>query len=518
MERTKGLMVNTKRPLANEELQVLSTLISRAELGSRLGQQTYGGTRDVYEALGYKKFLSFDDYAIRYIRQDIAKAIIDRPAKATWAGPLRLQESKEREDTPFELAWDKLYRQFKLKNIFVRADRLSGIGCFGVILLGLDDVKTLEDYAKPVRSGQRKLVYVKPFGEGAARISSFDIDPTSARYGKPLYYMVQISDITAGSMTEEVVTTSTTVTIKTHYTRVVHIVDDILENEVIGLPRLQAVFNRLTDLEKIIGGDAEMFWRGARPGFQGVVDKDYQMTTESQAVLKDQIDEYENNLRRILVNEGVELKALAQQISDPSKHVDIQLQMVSAVTGIPKSILTGSERGELSSNQDSQEYRTYVQTRRDEYAEVCIIRPFVDYCIVLGILPEPTTETYEIIWSDLFARSEAELVKIGMDRSAALKNYISTPMAEAVISPEAFLQYFLGLTPDEVDVINEMAESNMLRDQTIDFVKDTSEATAVPDQTVSLPTIAPASAGAKTSGPAKLSRKRQPNPPQRVKP
>ena len=135
----------------------------------------------------------------------------------------------------------------------------------------------------------------------------------------------------------------------------------MLEDEVNGLPRLEAVFNRLLDLEKIVGGSAEMFWRGARPGFQGIVSEGYNMTDEDIDELQKQLDEYEHGLRRFLINRGVSLDALAQQVSDPRNHVDVQLQMISAITGIPRRILTGSERGELASTED-REYLAFHDT------------------------------------------------------------------------------------------------------------------------------------------------------------
>lgn len=509
MERTKSIQTNAQ---LERKIETLSTLVSRAQLGSRIGLQSYGGKRDMYEALGYMKTIAYDDYAARYIRQDIAKAIIDRPAKATWAGELKVQEAQTQEETTFEKAWIDLDDTLNLKDKFSRIDRLTGVGCYGILLFGLDDVRTMEDFAKPVKSGTRKLLYLKPCGEGAASILQYETDPTNPRYGKPLFYNITISDSTAGSTTAQVVNTTTLTTVKVHYTRILHVVDDVLENDIIGIPRLESVFNRLTDLEKIVGGDAEMFWRGARPGFQGKVDADYQMTPDSKKDLQDQIDEYENNLRRILVNEGVSLEALDQHISDPMSHVNVQISMISAVTGIPKRILTGSERGELSSNQDSQEYRTYVQTRRETFAETNIVKPFVNKCIELAIFPKPTTGKYSIVWSDLFARSEAEIVKIGLDRSAALKNYITTPMAEAVVPPDAFMEFFLGLSPDQIDIIQSMSESEMLREASVQYAEEMRPPPA--------PVIPSQGIGERGgTGTVKSARKRQANPlPARIQP
>jgi hypothetical protein len=324
-----------------------------------------------------------------------------------------------------------------------RVDRLTGIGRYGVLLLGLDDVSSQEGFLKQVNGGKRDLLYIKPFGEDSAKIDTFENNPNNERYGMPLIYTVQVADIASGSSS----------TVRVHHSRVIHITDDNLESEVYGTPRLESVFNRLMDIEKLVGGDAEMFWRGARPGFQGQVNPDYTMTEETKNDLKEQIDEYEHNLRRILVNEGVDLKALAQQIADPANHLDVQLTCISAVTGIPKRILSGSERGELASTQDTGEWKTYVQSRREDHAEPHIVRPFVDRLIELKILPEPLQD-YMIDWLDLFSISEKERVEIGKARANAIREYTTNPSAESLMSPEAFFEIGLGLSQEQIDLVH----------------------------------------------------------------
>jgi hypothetical protein len=269
--------------LSSQQIQALtSVVVARANLAARLGQQ-YGGDRDVYQALGYKTSLDYSDYWTQYSRQDIAKAIIDRPVKATWQGQLELIESEDAKKTVFEKAWYDLNKRLKLRSLLSRVDRLTGIGHYGVLLLGLDDVNDQEGFSKPVsQSGKRNLLYVKPFGENSAKIDTYEVNPSNPRYGMPLIYSVQVADVASGSSS----------TVRVHYSRMLHILEDHLESEVMGIPKLEAVFNRLYDLEKLVGGDAEMFWRGARPGYQGNVDKDYSMTQATKDDLKEQIDEY----------------------------------------------------------------------------------------------------------------------------------------------------------------------------------------------------------------------------------
>ena len=293
----------------------------------------------------------------------------------------------------------------------------------------------------------------------ASKINTFETNPQSPRYGRPLTYNITITTSTGMGQSIEV-----------HYTRIIHIVDDPLESDMEGAPRLEKIFNRLMDLEKIVGGSAEMFWRNARPGYQGEVNEKYNMSTDVKKDMQNQLDEYEHNLRRFLILEGVKVSALQQNVADPKSNVDVQIQMISAATSIPKRILTGSERGELSSGQDSDEVNDYIQTRRDNHAEPHIVRPFVDRCIQLGILPKPKTGKYTVMWSDLFSKSEAQKVKIGLDRSTAIKNYVGTPMAEAVLPPSAFMEFCLGLDTDQIDLINEMVKDQVAEES--QFMQD----------------------------------------------
>lgn len=426
-----------------KQIQTLSMLVSRMQFAARLGMQ-YGTDRDLYEALGYPLSMDYKDYYAKYTRQDMAKAIIDRPVKVTWQGGVEILESDDDKETALEKAWKDLNKELGLLSRFIRLDKLAGIGKYGVLLLGLDDTQNKEGFLQPVSSGKRTLLYIKPFGEGNAQIANWETKTSNPRYGMPLTY--DISTTNPGGGMDSIV--------RVHYSRVIHVTGETLESEIEGAPRLEVVYNRLMDLEKVVGGDAEMFWRGARPGFQGKVDKDFQLTTPMKEDLQNQIDEYEHNLRRILVNEGVSYEALAQQIADPKPHVDVYIQMISAVTTIPKRILTGSERGELSSAQDRDEWNSYVQSRRDDYAETQIVRPFVDRCIEYKVLPKPTDE-YSVQWEDLFSISEKDKVEIGKSRALALKEYTQNPMAEFIIPPDIFYRHFLGFTEEQVELIEE---------------------------------------------------------------
>jgi uncharacterized protein len=454
-ERTKPISGNGKGDVGDVHkkypvLGLYSQLTSRVALASQMGFQ-YRGERDIYRALGYplQTTLKYSDYKSRYVRQDIAKAIIDRPVKASWKGEVNIIENISKEETPFEKQWKELAESLKLKSIFIRADKLTGIGQFGIILLGLSDIVTNDGFKTEVRKRNGlKLLYVKPIGQDNVTITKFDENVRSKRYGLPVMYKVS----TKLRMNDS---TYKDVNLDVHYTRIVHLVEDVLEDEVKGTPRLEVVFNRLMDLDKLIGGDAEMFWRGARPGYTGKLDPDYEMTSAGMEEIKSQIKEFEDNLRRILINQGVSYEALEQQIADPSAHVDVQMMMISAVTEIPKRILTGSERGELSSAQDKQEYISFVTARREEKNEPMILRPFIDRCIELGVLPTPKDGKYIVVWDKLFSLSDEKKVEMGKMRAVALKEYSISTVAQELMPFDLFCEMFLNMDSTQVDRVIE---------------------------------------------------------------
>lgn len=452
----------------NKKLQVFSELIHRAELASKLGMQ-YSGERNLYDALGYPKELTYFDYYTQYDRQDIASAIIDKPVDKTWSGDVLILESKDPEDTALEKAWKELFRNLKLKSKFIALDKLTCIGQYAVLLLGTSDIRQKEDWKNPIVGGAGlKLIYVKPFAECYAKISTFETDPTNSRFGLPKIYDLTL--LNNGGQLQQI--------IQVHHSRLLHIVNDPLHDEIYGTPVLKKVFNRLMDIEKLSGGSAEMFWRGARPGYSGKVDENYALSEVDETAMMDQMNEYEHNLRRFIINRGIDMKEMAGQVSDPTPHLEIQIQLISAQTGIPKRILVGSERGELSSSQDADAWFTLIQDRRDEFAAPVILYPFIDKLIELKILPAVGKEGYTIQWTDLFSKSDKDKAEVGRTRATALREYASQPMSQSIVPPKAFFEFFLGLNAEEIELISQIQKEEIdfeIPDEEIDNEEEIDE-------------------------------------------
>ena len=445
MKRTSQPTNNTAtEPVANDTI-LQGNPIARSNLAKKIGMQ-YEGERDLYQALGYQSQITLTEYIQAYERQDIARKINDAPVQATWRGEVQITDSAE--ESEFDEAWDAVSKRLRIWNKISRLDRLVGLGQYAVLLLGFDDVVRDEDFKEPINENavNLDLKYIYPYHQRNAQIEQYDTDPKSERYGMPIIYKIRV---TGGQWQND------EQDLEVHYTRIIHVAEHLLENELFGLPRLKVVWNRLEDLMKIVGGSAEMFWRGARPGHAAKMDKDVEIGDTDKEEFQQQLSEFEHGMRRWLRLQGVDIQSLAPQVADPSSHVDVQISMIAAASGIPKRLLIGSERGELSSTQDESNWNQNIQDRREQYAETMILRPLIDRLISCGVLPQPDNEDYDVQWPDLWTPSEKEKADTASSVASALKAYTSAPGANTIVPERFFLRKVLGWPEEDVDAAME---------------------------------------------------------------
>ena len=429
--------VNQQQPSELLALRTLaSTLVSRATLAAQLGK-SYGGDRDVYTALGYPKVPQFEDYWARYDRQDIATRVVEAYPAACWRKKPVITES-EKDQTKFEEDIINIFKENKVWHYLKRIDMLSGIGRYGVLMFGFDDVTDRLGLREPVENAN-ELLYLRPVMENNVQISTWNKEPTSPRYGMPEVYKLTTQQ--AGETTNEV--------FEVHHSRVLHIAENIVEGEVYGTPRLKNILNRLQDLELVSGGSAEMFWRGAFPGYNWKADAEADLDSQTITDMQDQIEEYVHGLKRYVRTQGITAESLAQQVADPSKHAELLIKLISAATGIPTRILTGSERGELASSQDESNWNDRVDERRQDYCEPFILRAFIDKLIAVGIITEPE-KGYTVIWADLDIPSDKEAAETAKVKTEALATYNNSPGLQMLMPPTVFYKLVMKIAEEEI--------------------------------------------------------------------
>src|SRR6266702_1307485 len=420
---------------AVEKLRNLASLMTvRREFASIFGT-TFGGKRDLYETLGYTRILKIQDYRLRFRRNAVAGRVIEAHPKATWRGGGEIIEDLDpNTETTFEKAWDDFAKRLKIWRIFARADMLGGFGQHSTILIGapgalntpLNSVKSPDDIA-----------YLKPYMQDRLSIKELDTDPTSPRFGLPDMYLLRGTP-REFSLVQEPVPLTVGMT-DVHWSRCLHVCDD-LEDAIYGLPRLERVWNLLDDLEKVTGGGAEAFWMRANPGYQFDLDKEIELTPEKEKELEEQVDKLVHNMQRVVRTRGVKVETLGSDVANFANPAASIIAQISAGTGIPQRILMGSERGELASTQDRDNWFDQIVDRRDQFAVPNVINPFVDRLIEIGALPKP--KQYQVRWSQLKSLDDGQKADLGI-KYATVNKY----QGETVITSDEIRDKCYGLPP-----------------------------------------------------------------------
>jgi hypothetical protein len=361
-------------------------------LRSSLFTQLFDPRRDIDDECGYPRSeagsgigsISVELYRNLYEREAISTRVVHVLPKESWQVTPYVFESDDPDtNTPFEEAWDDLSRSLfgtggkswyqdeqgsQIWEHLKRADILSGIGHFGVILLGIDDglpldqpvegvvsldqespslnatssnghpslgsnvslpapwpglrqttrstwgpkgwetevVNTSGEYSveeqrikdrfntwneyvhnvirKPRGTtydgnGRRtapadvgyhhsstdpttRLLFLRSFDESQVQVVQYEANVRNPRWGQPIMYRITLNDSRESHSGIGLPNAS----IRVHWSRVIHLADNLGSSEIFGVPRMRPVLNRLLDLRKLYSGSAEMYWRGAFPG------------------------------------------------------------------------------------------------------------------------------------------------------------------------------------------------------------------------------------------------------------
>lgn len=437
----------------NEQLgkftAAISTIVSRADLANRAGI-TYDGKRDLYSALGYRRVLTYAEYYDRYLRGGIAARVVDAFPNATWRNPPEVFVKDQEE---FGEIWRELAQRLSLFHYIERADRLAGVGRFSALFLGTTGARDLKTPITNVK-GPEGVLFVSIFSEPNASITTLDDNPTSERFGLPAIYDVKF-------LNNKTINSRITAR-RVHSSRIIHIADGLLEDDIFGTPRLQRIWNYLDDLDKVIGGSSEAVWRTVDRGIQFDLDKDLTLLPADEEAFSDEIEEYMHGIKRYIKTQGITAKVLGSDTPDPTGPVESILGLISGTTGIPQRILLGSERGELASGQDERNFNSRVRERQLSYAEPIILRPLLNRLISIKALPEPKGEVI-IDWPDLAVQTKREEADIAARLGQAVRNVSEQGRTGMfVIPPKLFATRYLNIDSDEYDEALEEFEATLL--------------------------------------------------------
>ncbi len=499
---------------------------------SQLIEKMLDPRRDIDAECGYPRTeeITYEThYRKLYDRLGIAKRVVTLEPTECWKVQPEVYEDEDNEiTTPFEQAWanlcDSLRGGSKFKDekshpiweAMERLDKLSGIGHFGCMLLGLDDGLPLHEPVagmaldeKPSIAGygdtmygtglagnaegdereddpemdvedgdagadveealegvmgegadgeevevetERKLLFIRVFDEGQIQIHEWETDQNNPRFGLPKYYTLTFHD---PRDTQHIGIGVTATDNRVHWTRVIHAADNLDSSEWCGVPRMRPVVNHLLDLYKLYGGSTEMYWQGAFPGISIETHPTLGGDVKiDSANMREQMTKYSNHLQRWLGMAGVTAKMLSPTVVDPTPNIEIHINAICIYKAVPRRIFEGSEMGELASSQDSDSWETRCNHRRTQYLTPKMIVPTVDRLIQVGVLPEP--EVFHVDWGIEKELNETERAAVALQITQALVAYVSGGV-DALLPPMDFLVHVMGFDRDLAEEVLEAA-------------------------------------------------------------
>lgn len=467
----EGVKAIRNQLLLQEMRMMHNIFMSRTEY---MQSQEDGQGRNFDKEFGYPDFpLTPTQYEQLWREESVAKRIVEVFPLECWSSYPEITENDKPSLTPFEVKWKLIEDRIFPWHYLQRADILSGIGRFGGLFLGIADGQ--RDLSKPVKGIQYdrvkgqyvntgakyEVMYMRAFSENLIQIAQSETDMSNARYGQPTIYNIDFADPDDNSsngtferISEDAGPGTTGGTAnrnrtKVHWTRIIHLADNRASSEIYGIPRMEQVGRRIYDIRKILGGSAEMFWRGAFPGYSfetqpGLAD----MAELDEDSIRAQFEEYSKGMKRYLALTGMTSKSLAPQVADPTGHMLQQLQMICIAMGVPMRIFMGSEAGHLASEQDAVTWNRRLRARQIQYLNPMAIRPLVDRFSLIGALPR--VSNYNIKWNDINNASDGDKADVGLKLAQTLLQYV-TSGAEEIIPVKMFFTKILGWDEKEAD-------------------------------------------------------------------
>lgn len=423
-------------------LHTLQATLSRYQLDRQIGI-THRDQRDTWTIFGYpdEGKLTPEYYESLYRRDGIARRIVDLYPQDTWKDGFVLVDGEARSDTPdnqtsFVKEWVKLVKKHKIWRKLRTVDRLSRMGRFAALVIAENGVT---DFSQPITSASRGVNYISVYGEPEVAITGVDRNINSEQYGKPAAYRINRT-IEAYSLPTQTV----------HYSRILHVVEDPLRDEVFSPPALEVVVNRLIDKEKVVGGGSEAYWLNVAQKLAIIADKTLRAGDAALTAMADEIEKFTHGFQQYmrLGGEGTKVQAIPPDMVSPKDAYDVILSEIAAASGIPQRKLRGTEEGRLAGSQDERDWIGKIEARRTQYAGPDIAEPLVQWFIDHGALPPPTSGEFEIQWGNIFELDELQESEIGKNRSEALRDYVgSNGDASQVVEPNEFRKSVFKLEP-----------------------------------------------------------------------
>lgn len=409
---------------------------------SHLAGVSFGGRRDYYTALGYKRNITFNDYLDRYRRDPIAHQLCEIYPDYAWRpNPVVFEDPDPKTQTELEAFVAAFAARLDLWEQLRLADIYCNIGKFSALLIGAPG-----DLNTPLILGTlpEDISFVRPFHQGQISISKWfdrEEDENTPLFGMPAEYKVKVSTRNRR--------------VDVHWSRIVHIADGVIY----GYNYLERGWNDLEDILKVTGGGAEAAWKRSDPGY--VIKRTHEEKSKPQQVpggtrkvilsdkkrdeMKAEVEDFIHNRTRTLFMEDAEVQELFGQVFSYQTNAETSISKLCAGYGVPRGLLLGQQIGELFTGQDrfnfSRRVKNYRETRGTKITKSFFQR-LIDFKVKK--ICEPRTGSYGVFWPEIDEMTIKE-------QSDVVLNLARANQIERVITADEMREKVLNFGPLEED-------------------------------------------------------------------
>jgi len=402
----------------------------------------YGGTVDIYSQFGYKSVIELKDYDFKYKRNPYAQPVVEFYPKMCWRTHPFIIDGENTDVTKFQQDIKDLNTKVGLWDAFRDADILSGVGRYGVLVIGYNDINNTNDWQKPVtQTSSLKIMWFQSHEESRATVTQYESNFSSPRYGMPVQYSVRLH------------TTNGDQVVSIHYSRCVHVCTEGIGNKIYGDPRMESVFNNLDNTDRIHGASGEGYRRAAHPGIAGEVSDKIDTKGFDSDQVKEQMNNYVNKYSRFLLVDGVSFKTLAPNVRQPVDFLNAETTAISVAKRIPQRALLGTEEGRLAGDQDGSMV-TDVATERRHNTLTPIVRDFIQNLIDYKLISKPSSGEFEVDWEALFQKGAKEAAEVAKITTEGMVAYADSLSASDFIPEEFYLSQVMGFSQEQITKLN----------------------------------------------------------------
>lgn len=411
-----GIFDKWKKPeeLTTEQLiekvvaQTVTNATSQEEAAAyrqRLANTISGGPtgadtlHNIFLDFGYPDSVDFYNFWNMYRRFGIAKNIVELPVDTTWMKPPKVESDSERFENDVEKMINDMFLWQRLKGL----DTRQRVGRYAGMFMRVRDGQSPDKPIEGKLNGLGSLAGMIPLYEGQLQVTENYNIPTEDRYGLPKMYQYQGGNV--GNRNERV-----NESFAIHPDRIIIAAEGADNGGIYGIPSLEAPFNSLMDLRKIIGAGGEGFYKNAA---QSIIFKLMDAASASDnadllGAFNDNADDFmQNRSRRSLWTPGMDATTLDSNLAQPQQFFMAALNDVAAACKIPATVLIGQQTGRLASTEDSKSFLSSINSRREGFTTE-LVTCTLDWCIKYGILENAE---YEVEMCDLLAASDSEMLE-----------------------------------------------------------------------------------------------------------